>query len=80
MVAEPAEQFVARKLVNAYTERWYPFYEAQREAELAAMQREEREASDVESKRRMYHEDGPPSPSSSSSQSSGAPGEDVGRF
>ncbi|CDS01840.1 hypothetical protein [Sporisorium scitamineum] len=39
--AEPAEQFVARKMVNAFTARWIRIYEAEREAEAEALEREE---------------------------------------
>ncbi|GAC94069.1 phospholipase [Pseudozyma hubeiensis SY62] len=35
-VAEPAEQYVARRIVNAFTETWHQHYSAERQAELNA--------------------------------------------
>ncbi len=35
-VPERGEQYVARRLVNAFTEHWYQHYAAERRAQLAA--------------------------------------------
>ncbi|CBQ72915.1 conserved hypothetical protein [Sporisorium reilianum SRZ2] len=49
VVSEPAEQFVARKMVNAFADHWYRIYKAERDAEQAALEQEEREASETSS-------------------------------
>ena len=38
---EAPEQYVARRLVNAFTDRWYQHYAAERLARLEAMERAE---------------------------------------